>query len=149
MGGAMAAGDRAGRMRESAEMVMGEFDGDLRTALDLPVAAARKALMKFRMIGEPSADRILAINRKAKRVPLDSNGLRVVQRLGLAAAKKDYRASYRAAQEALIAHAPARTAWLVEAGALLRQHGQELCKATKPKCGECPLSGECPASLVA
>ena len=147
MGGAMAAAERADRMRESAERVIGDWGGDLNKALELPEAQARKALMAFRMVGEPGADKILAIAGKNRRVPLDSNALRVVQRLGFSKVAKDYRAQYRAAQEALLAEAPKSVEWLVEAGALLRRHGQEVCK-TRPRCGDCMLAMQCPSSIA-
>ena len=53
LGGSIAAAARASRMRESAELVLGRWDGDLRTALRLPSAEARRALAQFPMIGAP------------------------------------------------------------------------------------------------
>ncbi len=76
------------------------------------------------MIGEPGADKILALTGTARLVPLDSNALRVVQRLGLA---------------------PRTVAACAEAGLLLRVHGQELCKRAAPRCGECALNASCPS----
>ena len=50
---------RARRLQESARMVRDEFGGNLRRALALDPAQARKALRKFPVIGEPGADKIL------------------------------------------------------------------------------------------
>jgi endonuclease III len=33
--------------------------------------------------------------------------------------------------------------WLIEAHLLLRRHGQELCKNSKPECRKCPLAPDC------
>jgi endonuclease III len=29
---------------------------------------------------------------------------------------------------------------------LLKRHGQELCRRTRPRCAECPLAAGCPAA---
>ena len=96
IGGAIAATTRAARMRRSGQMVLARWHGDLRGALQLPVEKARRALAAFPMIGEPGADKILAFAGAAPLVAIDSNGLRVLQRLGLAPASGDYRRDYRA-----------------------------------------------------
>ena len=119
--------------------------GDLKRTLELDTACARKALAKFPMIGEPGADKILAFSGTAPILALDSNALRTLQRLGLAPAAKDYKTSYRQAQDAPAGQLPKGQASLIEAAQLLRQHGQELCRRTKPDCTRCPLQEHCPA----
>jgi endonuclease III len=146
LGGSIAAAARASRMRESAELVLGRWDGDLRTALRLPIAEARRALAQFPMIGAPGADKILVIAGKARLLPLDSNGLRVLGRLGLIRVAKDYGATYRRAQETLAAELPKDREWLVAGYGLLRLHGQELCRRTAPSCRLCPFRVPCPSS---
>ena len=75
---------------------------------------------------------------------LESNGLRVLLRLGYAEEKKSYSASYRGVQEALAGQLPSGYDGLIVAHQLLRQHGQELCKRTRPLCeAGCPLTAEC------
>ena len=59
------------------------------------------------MIGEPGADKILVIMKRARLLPLDSNGLRVLSRVGLISEAKDYRTTYRRAQETLAPSLPA------------------------------------------
>ena len=146
LGGSAAVGVRASRMRESAELVLGRWDGDLRTALRLPTAEARRALAQFPMIGAPGADKILVIAGNARLLALDSNGLRVLGRLGLIRVAKDYGATYRRAQETLAAELPKDRDWLVSAYGLLRLHGQELCRRTAPACRLCPFRVPCPSS---
>ncbi|HEX9218835.1 MAG TPA: hypothetical protein VF864_17830 [Gemmatimonadales bacterium] len=146
LGGPIAASARASRLRESAELVLGRWDGDLRAALRGPFPQARRALARFPMIGEPGADKILVITKRARLLPLDSNGLRVLARLGLISEGKDYRTTYRRAQEALAASLPTNHRWLISAYALLRRHGQELCRRRVPLCSRCPLRMRCPSS---
>lgn len=75
---------------------------------------------------------------------LESNGLRVLLRLGYAEEKKSYSASYRGVQQALAGLLPPDYDSLIAAHQLLRQHGQELCKRTRPLCeAGCPLTAEC------
>jgi endonuclease III len=148
LGGSIAAPLRAARLRQSAELVAGRWNGDLRAALKLPTAQARRALAAFAMIGEPGADKILVFTRTARVLPLDSNGLRVLQRLGLVAQGRDYRASYRRAQEALAPELPTGFEALIAAYQLLRRHGQELCRRKAPDCPPCPLRVRCPSATT-
>ena len=148
LGGSIAARTRASRLRESAEIVIGRWGGDLRAALRLPFPQSRRALAEFAMIGEPGADKILAFTKRARLVPLDSNALRVVTRLGLATEGRDYRSTYRRAQEVLARAIPRDSAWAIAAYGLLRQHGQELCRRRAPACERCPLAAHCPSAVV-
>jgi endonuclease III len=143
-GGSIAAEDRAERMRMSARLIKSAFDGDARAILAMDEDAARRAVAKFPMLGEPGADKLLALCGVGSRLPLDSNGLRVVTRLGWVAPLKDYRATYRAAQSAI--ERPQDTSALVDAGALLRMHGLETCRRNSPACERCPLHADCPAA---
>jgi endonuclease-3 len=144
LGGPIAAAARGARLRRSAELALGRGDGGLRAALRLPLPAARRALAAFPMIGEPGADKILVFAKTARLLPLDSNGLRVLQRLDFAAEAKDYRTAYRQAQAALGPHLPKTYADLRDAYYLLRRHGQELCRRGTPRCTACPLRLHCP-----
>jgi len=143
-GGAIAARERATRMRDSANEVLRRWDGDLSRALKLPEKEARRALASFPMIGQPGADRIMVIAGTARLLPLDSNGLRVVQRLGLSEAGSDYRASYAAAQQALRPQLPRSRPALLDGYAHLRRLGQEICRRATPDCEVCPLRADCP-----
>jgi len=92
---------------------------------------------RFPSIGQPYADRILLFNGKQTGVAPDSNALRVLCRLGFAREQKNYSAMYREAMDAF----QARDAQ--QAHLLLRRHGQELCKRTRPRCEACPLRSTC------
>ena len=143
LGGAMAADARGNRMRHSAELVLRRWNGDLRNALRLPLPQARTALTEFSGIGEPGADKILVFNGKARALPLDSNGLRVLSRVGLVVEEKDYRKTYRNAQAVLAPSLPKGHDALIAAYQLLRQHGQVLCKTNHPACETCPVRPSC------
>lgn len=134
---------RVSRLREIALIAMNEFGGDLRQALNLPLPKAKQALRKFPGIGEPSAEKILLFTRTYPVLGLDSNGLRVLLRLGFGAEKKNYTATYRAVQEAIGDQLKEDYDWLIGAHTLLRRHGKELCKTSAPLCETCPVRKGC------
>ena len=134
---------RAARLREIALIAMNEFGGDLSETLRLPLSKAKKALQRFPSIGEPGAEKILLLTRSYPVLALDSNGLRVLLRLGFGEEKKNYSASYRSVQEALSGQLPDDYDFLIAAHQLLRQHGKELCKTNRPYCEKCPVRKDC------
>lgn len=134
---------RVTRIREIALIAMNEFAGDLKAALKLPLPKARQALREFPGIGEPGAEKILLFARAYPVLGLDSNGLRVLLRLGFGEEKKNYSASYRSVQEAIKDQLSADYEWLISAHVLLRQHGKDLCKTNRPLCEKCPVRKSC------
>jgi endonuclease III len=134
---------RAQRLRQCAEIVQILLKGKLAEALDESLAHAKKTLRRFPTIGEPGAEKILMFAGKYPVLGLESNGLRVLLRLGFAQEQKNYSASYRAVQNALSDQLSKDCEALVAAHPLLRRHGQELCKRSRPLCDECPLRASC------
>jgi|SRR5215510_9773603 len=134
---------RASRLREIGLIAMNEFNGDLGQVLKLPLAKAKQALRKFPGIGEPGAEKILLFTRSYPVLSLDSNGLRVLLRLGFGEEKKNYSASYRSVQEAIKGQLSDDYDWLISAHSLLRQHGKELCKTGRPLCDKCLVRKSC------
>ena len=131
------------KLREIAAIVLDEFGGDLSEVLRGPPAEARKALKKFPSIGDPGAEKILLFSGALSVVALDSNGLRVLLRLGFGKEDRGYAKSYRSAQAAAQVQLPGESVVLIEAHQLLRRHGQELCKTKYPRCETCPVRAEC------
>ena len=139
--GGIYADTRALRMKQCAELALAE---DLKGVFKLDFKKARKALTKYPMIGEPGAEKILLFAGAYPVLGLESNGLRVLVRLGFGQDHKNYSTMYRSAREALAGeiagwNCPA----LIAAHQLLRQHGQEICRRTDPGCDVCPLSKQC------
>jgi endonuclease-3 len=126
-----------------AKIAYEEFDGDLRMALKKPLPQAKKALKRFPSIGDPAAEKILLFTRSYPVFSLDSNGLRVLCRVGFAEEQKNYSAIYRSVQDAIREQLPRDYESLIRAHQLLRQHGQELCKRSKPRCNQCPVKDAC------
>ena len=134
---------RVEKLRRIAQIALQEFDGDLDKILKQPLARAKKLLKKFPGIGDPGAEKILLFSRTHPILALDSNGLRVLLRLGYGEERKSYSPTYRSAQEAVENELKKDFDWLIAAHQLLRRHGQQLCKTNEPMCPSCPVSSDC------
>jgi endonuclease-3 len=141
--GGMRPETRVFRWRELARITLQQYGGDLDCILKMPYAQAKKTLKQFPNIGDPGAEKILLLCGVFSGLPLESNGLRVLARLGWGRTQKNYGATYRSVQDALQAELPAGAKELKEAHLLLRTHGKTLCKDKAPLCHQCPLSADC------
>src|SRR5580658_8675437 len=145
---------RAERLKTIAKIVNEEFGGDLKWSLEKfmrqekkgpgrGIRLAKKALKEFPVIGEPGADKILLFAGLAPVAAVPSACPAVPQRLLFGEEDKNYAAGYRAAQEAMAAELPESFDARQRAYLLLKCHGAEICKRTKPKCEICPVGGMC------
>lgn len=134
---------RAMRLKEFAARVKDEFSGDLRSALVGPLPQVRKILKTFHSIADPGADRILLFAGIAPIAAVASNCPHVLVRIQHGQERENYGVTYREAQKAIEAELPEKFDARIRAYLLLKRHGQELCKRTKPKCSECPLNSSC------
>jgi endonuclease-3 len=97
----------------------------------------------FPSIGDPGAEKILLFSKAHPVMALESNGLRVLCRLGFGREQKNYSATYRSVQAALKGQFKEDADRLIQAHLLLRKHGQELCRRSEPICEPCPLKKTC------
>jgi len=134
---------RVATLKRCAEIAAKEFDGDVRSALALPPKEAMRKLRKFPSIGEPGAEKILLFTRGHPLFALDSNGLRVLLRLGYGKESKSYGASYRSVRETVSGEIVSDCDWLIRAHLLLKRHGQETCRRSAPACEICPIQDGC------
>ena len=131
------------KLRTAADLVVSEFGGDLSMLSDLSPREAKKALQRFPGIGEPAAEKILLQLRQHPALALESNGLRVVVRLGYCSEDLSYAATYRAARSVGAELLGTDCDLLLLARHVLRRHGQTTCRRSKPTCGECVLRQGC------
>lgn len=134
---------RAERLKEVAMRVQNEFGGDLRAGLVGPLVQVRKSLKKFPGMADPGVDRILLFAGLAPVAAVPSNCPHVLVRLRRGQERENYTVNYREAQQSIQAEVPPAFDALTRAYLLLKRHGQELCKRTKPKCDQCPLNDVC------
>jgi endonuclease-3 len=134
---------RAQRLKEIAARVQDEFGGDLKAALAGPVVQVRRLLKKFPNIADPGADRILLFAGIAPVAAVASNCPHVLVRVLRGQERENYGVTYKEAQQAIEAEVPEKFDARTRTYLLLKRHGQELCKRTKPKCDECPIRSAC------
>ena len=135
---------RAARLKSIAHSVIGDYAGDLRAALAaVPEGEARRRLRKFPGIGAPGADRILLFSGLAPVAAVPSGSPHVLVRIESGREGAKYTATYAKAQGLIETQLPATPEARRRAYLLLQRHARELCRAGKPKCGECPVSGGC------
>jgi endonuclease III len=135
-------GQTAEKLRACAQIALERFGGDLPSAIRGPYAVANRALRSFPGVGGPGADKILLFAGRGAELAPESNGLRVLVRLGLVREEKSYSKTYAGSRQ--VAKDLARkTSALKEAHLLLQQHGQTMCTRSAPRCWECPLANGC------
>jgi len=145
---------RAARLQEIARKVKAEFGGDLNAALKKRmqlekeqsgkgIRGAKNALREFPVIGEPSAEKILLFSKLAPLAAVPSGFVEVPARLWFGKAGKNYAADYRAARDVISAGTADTFEARQRAYLLLKKHGQQTCKRSRPKCEVCPLTGQC------
>jgi endonuclease-3 len=140
---------RAEKLRTCAGLAQQIGLPELRRAVREDPAQARKLLRKFPGIGEPSAERILLVAGGWPGLGLESNGLRVLQRLGWGHTHKDWNRMWKETNAAIAPHIGQDTERLHALHSLLRHLGQELCRAAEPRCAHCPLLETCPTGQAA
>ena len=135
---------RAMRLKEIAERIRKRirrrFTGGLR---GMSIAKVRAALKKFSNIADPGADRILLFGGISPVAAVPSNCPYVLVRIRLGLERENYGVTYKEAQGLIEAEVPAKLDARARAYLLLKVHGQRVCKAKNPKCGECAVAGEC------
>jgi endonuclease III len=141
--GGMRPETRVLRWLEISRVVLSRFDGHLDRILQEPYAKAKKALKLFPCIGDPGAEKILLFCGVGSDLPLESNGVRVLTRVGFGREQENYGVTYKSIREDLKGQLPEDAAYLARAHMLLRQHGKTLCRNNGPDCGECPVAGMC------
>lgn len=134
---------RATRLKEIAARVQHEYGGDLRSALIGSLESVRKMLKKFPNIADPGADRILLFSGIAPIAAVPSNCPHVLVRIIHGLERENYGVTYREAQEAIENETAPKADARVRAYLVVKHHGQTLCKRTKPKCDQCPVSAHC------
>jgi len=135
---------RAMRLREIAERVEKEFGGDLYSALkQMPVAQTRAVLKKFPNIADAGADRILLFAGISPVAAVPSNCPHVLVRIRRGKESVNWGRTYSTAQEMIAAEVAPKLDARIRAYVLLKHHGQQTCKLTKPKCSICPVAPSC------
>jgi len=135
---------QVGKLRRCAATFLSV--GDPRDLVRRSRPQARQALRRFPGIGDPGVDKLRLFAGVEAILALDSNGLRVLLRLGYGTEARSYATSYRSAQAAAMAELPMDAAAMLDAHLRLRAHGQHTCRRTAPDCPGCALCADCPSA---
>jgi endonuclease-3 len=138
---------RAAKVLECARIAL-EI-GDLAAASKRPIDDARRVFQRFPNLGRPGAERVLLFAGAHPVLSLDSNGLRVLARLGFAPESKTYAKTYRDVRAAVDPQVPRDAVSVIRAHQVLRRHGQDVCRRTNPACDRCPLQVTCAFAVAA
>jgi endonuclease-3 len=134
---------RVGKLIAAAQIATNDFNGDVSRVLKLPYKKALAGLRKFPSIGGPGAEKILLHCGIAASLPLESNGLRVLLRVGYGNESTNFTTTYKSVQSAIADETIKDREWLIDAHYILRHHGQVTCKSKVPLCDRCVLFELC------
>ncbi len=103
---------------------------------------AREWLMDLPGVGPKTAAVVMVFALGMPAFPVDTHIHRVSKRLGFIAEKTTADAAHG------IMESKVRPELRFQLHMQLITHGRQICKARRPLCEQCPLSGECPSSSV-
>ncbi len=126
---------KARAIKELANLILEEFNGDMRKLLEMGEEKVRECLSKIPGIGHKTIDVLLA-NWGYPVLPVDTHIRRISKRMGLASS-----GGYVGIRESL--HKYFRPSRRLEAHLLLIKLGRTICKSQNPRCDLCPLRRFC------
>jgi endonuclease-3 len=128
---------KARRIKNVARRLLKKYDDRLEKILAKPQEKARLELMRFKGIGDKTADVVLTFLGGVDTVPVDTHISRVSRRLEIVEGSAGY-AKIKEALEGLIPVGLRRKAHLS-----MIQFGRLTCHAKAPECPVCPLREYC------
>jgi len=131
------------RLKEIAARIKDEFGDDLRAGLIGPLKEVRRRLKRFSNVADPGADRILLFGGIEPVAAVPSNCPHVLVRIQSGQERESYRVTYREAQQAILSEVAENFDARTRAFLLLKKHGQDVCKRTKPLCNQCAVNTAC------
>ena len=131
---------KAPRIKEVLQRII-ELNGDLDLSFlaEMPLADAKAWLRQLPGIGPKSAGIVLSFSLGMPAMAIDTHIYRVCQRLGVIAPK----VSVDKAHEILESKVPSEERFNFHVSFI--NHGRQVCKAQRPRCEECVVSGFCPS----
>jgi endonuclease-3 len=114
---------------------------DLGFLKEMPAGEGYNYLLSFKGVGPKTAACVLLFACRKPAFPVDTHILRIAKRLGWARPKE----SSGAFQERMRGRIP--RGWVYSLHINMIAHGRGVCKARRPKCGECVLVKLCPSGF--
>lgn len=104
---------------------------------ELPLDEAREWLKRLPGVGTKTANCVFLFSLRRPALPVDTHVYRVARRLGII----DVRATVEKAHRLLESVVPPEKVYPFHV--LIIEHGRKVCKAPRPRCDYCVLSGLC------
>ena len=104
---------------------------------ELPLDEAREWLKRLPGVGTKTANCVFLFSLRRPALPVDTHVYRVARRVGII----DVRATVEKAQRLLESVVPPEKVYPFHV--LIIEHGRKVCKAPRPRCDYCVLSGLC------
>jgi endonuclease-3 len=132
---------KAPRIKDVLGRILDLNDGslDLHFLAEMPMGEARAWLRQLPGIGPKSAGIILSFSLGMPAMAVDTHIYRVSQRLGIIGPK----VNVDKAHEVLEAAMPPEDVYPFHAAFIT--HGRQVCKAQRPRCGDCVVNYGCPS----
>ena len=130
---------KARKLKAFVRHLSDHYGGDLGAFLSQESLTLRQELLSIYGIGDETADDILLYAAERPFFVIDAYTRRILERLGIAPGKRDYRSF----QELFHRELPRDTDLFNEYHALLDRHARELCRKA-PVCSPCCLLEVCP-----
>ncbi|MDI6799801.1 MAG: endonuclease III [Actinomycetota bacterium] len=128
--------NKAKKLKETAEVIMTEYEGDLAKIFE-PISSAKEKLVVLPGVGVKTADVMLALVGGVGLLPVDTHIARIAKRLPLVDAK----ASYEEIKAAYERWTPPKERPSLHMA--LIEHGRDVCKSRRPRCEICPIRTYC------
>ena len=113
----------------------GEYE--IENLRDMPLMEARKWLESLPSVGPKTSSIVLCFSFGMPAIPVDTHIYRVSKRLGVLSEKTDANKSH----DVLLELVAPKDAFRYHTS--LIQHGRRICRARRPRCGECPVFDLC------
>ncbi len=132
---------KAPRIKAILNLVLGEVGSfDLSFLAEMPLEEAKAWLKKLPGVGPKTAAIILCFSLGMPAMPVDTHIYRVSQRLGLIRKKINVEKAHDIL-EPMVAPEDVFAFHIY-----LIRHGRAVCKAQRPKCGQCLIADRCPSA---
>lgn len=134
---------KARKLKAFVEFLCAVHGGSLDSLFAQPLEEARAQLLGVYGVGPETADSILLYAGGLPTFVIDAYTRRILNRLGICGD-----ASYEELRRLFMDHLPPEPALYNEYHALLVALGKDFCRKRRPRCGQCPLGADCPATRV-
>ncbi|MEM2101909.1 MAG: endonuclease III [Candidatus Bathyarchaeia archaeon] len=134
--------NKARVINKVSQIIIERFNGSLDWVYSMPFEKTREILLSLPGVGPKTADVVLLFSAKKPTIPVDTHVERVSKRLGLVPEGANYEGIRTALQRLYLPDD------YLHVHLLFISLGRSYCKALKPLCKQCPVSGLCPSKRI-